>query len=407
VVNGPHVDTTPRAAASDAGTVAPIRRFPRRILFVFGSFERAGAQLRMLEICRELRARYDVVFDFCSIDLGPSELRSELEAVGGATHVCSIRSPRFAVDFVRLLRRGRYDVVNTEPQFLSGLIVWLAKRTGVPTRIVTIHNAIGDPGQSARKRLVRIVMSSRVFIAAMRRLIVRDATDVLAVSPSALDSVLPGGWRDAAHARVVANGTDLAPFEARPDRIGVREEFGWPADALIVVNVGRLSPQKNHRVILQATAMARRREPRLRLLLVGDGKIRADVERMIDEFGLRDVCELTHDRSDVPRLLAASDVFFFPSRWEGLPGAPLEALAAGLPLVTSDIPSMRDIAAAFPRSCALAPAVDVAVHAEHLLAAAAEPSDRGAAFRRFAASPFALPNAVEAYRSIFALEEAR
>ncbi|MGZ4125436.1 MAG: glycosyltransferase [Actinomycetota bacterium] len=373
---------------------------------MFGSFERAGAQLRMLELCRELRARYDVVFDFCSVDLGPSELRAELQSLGGVTYVCSIRSPRFLLEFPRLLREGGYDVVNAEPQFLSGLIVWLAKRSHVPARIVTIHNAIGDPGQSARKRVVRLVLASRLFVWAMRRLIVRDATDVLGVSQSALDSVLPGGWRRAARARVVANGTDLVPFEAPADRLGVREEFGWPTDSRIIVNVGRLSAQKNHRVILEATSVARRRDPRLRLLLIGDGKIRNDVERMIDEFDLRHVCALTRDRADVPRLLAASDVFFFPSRWEGLPGAPLEALAAGLPLVASDIPSIRDIAAVFPGACRLAPPDDVAAHAEHLLASIAAPRDRTAALRRFAASPFALPNAVEAYRSIFALGEA-
>ena len=65
----------------------------------------------------------------------------------------------------------------------------------------------------------------------------------------------------------------------------------------------------------------------------------------------------------------ASDVFFFPSAWEGLPGAPLEALAAGLPLVSSDIPSMREIASFFPGDVSMAPPNDSARHAEHMLQA--------------------------------------
>ena len=109
---------------------------------------------------------------------------------------------------------ARYDVINTEPQLLSGLVVWLAALRRVPVRIVTIHNSIGDPGQTARSRIVRTILSNRLFVWAMRSLITRHATRVIAVSRSALDSVLPGRWQSACDAScVVYNGTDPAPFQ--------------------------------------------------------------------------------------------------------------------------------------------------------------------------------------------------
>jgi glycosyltransferase involved in cell wall biosynthesis len=407
-VNRTRSDETPPSTVDDDESAALSSRNgvdrPTKVLFVFGSLERAGAQLRTLEVCRALRARDALDFEFCSIDLGPTEIEEDVERLGGRVHVVSIRSPRFLRDFPRLLRAGRYDVVNTEPQFLSGLVVWLAARQRVPVRIVTIHNTIGDRGQSARKPIVRLVLSSRPFLWAMRTMIKRHATDVLAVSQSALDSVLPSPREAAGKVAVLYNGTDLGPFEGPSDAVGVRAEFGWPADSRIVVNVGRLSTQKNHRAILEATRLAHEEDESLRLLLVGSGQLRDEIDGLIAHLGLRSVCAVTSNRPDVPRLLIASDVFFFPSSWEGLPGAPLEALAAGLPVVASDIPSMREIAPFFPGAILMAPPDDIRAHAEHLLAAVRMPRDRSHARELFATTPFALANAVEAYRSIYALD---
>ena len=375
----------------------------KKLLFVFGSLERAGAQLRTLEVCRAMRRDDGTEFELCSIDLGPNEIEDEVELLGGSTRVVSIRSARFPFAFARLLRDQRYDVINTEPQLLSGLVVWLAALRRVPLRIVTIHNAIGDPGQSARSRVVRMVLSNRLFIWIMRSLITRHATRVIAVSRSALDSVLPGRWQAACNATVVYNGTDLDPFHGPADPGGVREEFGWPADSRIVVHVGRLSAQKNHAAVLEAMRLLHDQVPTARLLLIGAGTTRADVERRVSRLGLRDACVLVSNRNDVPRLLMASDVFLFPSAWEGLPGAPLEALAAGLPLVTSDIPSMREIASFFPGDVSMAPPNDIAGHAAHLVQALDERNEEARSWRRqrFATSPFTLEASVATYRKLY------
>jgi glycosyltransferase involved in cell wall biosynthesis len=148
------------------------------------------------------------------------------------------------------------------------------------------------------------------------------------------------------------------------------------------------------------------RDPKVRLLLVGGGPLRDDIERRIDRLGMRAACALTSNRSDIGRLLVGSDVFFFPSAWEGLPGAPLEALAAGLPLVTSDIPSMREIAPYFPGDVSMAPPNDIGKHANNIRRALEEPDDGARSRRqhRFATSPFTLETSVETYREIYGLD---
>jgi glycosyltransferase involved in cell wall biosynthesis len=377
----------------------------RKLLFVFGSLERAGAQLRTLEVCEGLQRRHELEIHLCSVGLGPNEIEEEVERLGGSTHLISIRSPRFPLMFARFLREGRYDVINTEPQLLSGLIIWLAALRRVPVRIVTIHNSLGDPGQGAKSRIVRAILSQRLFIWAMRSLITRHATHVIAVSRSALESVLPGRWQSACLSTVVYNGTAPEPFQQSADRGDVREEFGWPVDSRIVVNVGRFSAQKNHAAIVETMRLMLERDPMVRLLLVGSGVLRDDIERRIERLGMRAACALTSNRDDVARLLVASDVFFFPSAWEGLPGAPLEALAAGLPLVTSDIPSMQEIASYFPGEISVAPPNAIRRHADHLTRALDE-QDHEARYRRrrrFMMSPFTLDTAVDVYRELYGL----
>ena len=166
-------------------------------------------------MCEGLRQRHALEFDFCSIGLGPNEneIRAGRRAAGRVHASASVAALPISVH--RLLRDGGYDVINTEPQLLSGLIVWLAARLRVPVRIVTIHNSIGDPGQTAKSRIVRTILSHRLFVWAMRSLITRHATRVIAVSRSALDSVLPGRWQSSGSSSVVYNGTDPAPFQRR------------------------------------------------------------------------------------------------------------------------------------------------------------------------------------------------
>lgn len=386
--------------------MTPEQDHRKTVLFVFGSLERAGAQLRTLEVCEVLRRRHGIAFALCSIGLGPNEIEDDVARLGGSAHVISMRSPMFPVRFARFLRDGRYDVINIEPQLLSGIVVWLAALRRVPIRIVTIHNSMGDRGQTATSRVVRTILSNRLFVWVMRSLITRYATRVVAVSRSALDSVLPGRWGSACHADVVYNGTDPTPFEQEADARGVREEFGWPHDSRVVVHVGRFSVQKNHAAIVGTMALVHERDPGVRLLLVGDGVLRREIERMIEQFGLHDVCAITANRSDVARLLVASDVFFFPSAWEGLPGAPLEALGAGLPVVTSDIASMREIAPHFPDDISMAAPNDIDRHADNIMRALGG-SDGGARHRRqheFATSPFTLETAVRTYRELYGLD---
>lgn len=152
--------------------------------------------------------------------------------------------------------------------------------------------------------------------------------------------------------RRVYYGIDRTPFEhaARDaDPKGVRGEFGWPEDSIVMICVARFAAQKAHEILLQALDAARRDErvgSRLRLLLVGDdpfgqGKRLAEDEASRLELGA--LVQFAGIRRDVPRLMAASDLFVMASRWEGLGLVFLEAMAAGVPVVSTDVSAIPEV----------------------------------------------------------------
>jgi glycosyltransferase involved in cell wall biosynthesis len=143
-------------------------------------------------------------------------------------------------------------------------------------------------------------------------------------------------WRAQPGRRVLCYGCDFAPVRQPIDRQAVRNQLGFGPDHLVIGHVGRFCEPKNHVFWIDVAAEAALREPRARFLLVGYGPLRSAVEQRVAQLGLAPRFRFTGVRADVPRLLrGAMDVMLFPSLWEGLPLAIIEAQAAGLCSVVS------------------------------------------------------------------------
>jgi glycosyltransferase involved in cell wall biosynthesis len=142
--------------------------------------------------------------------------------------------------------------------------------------------------------------------------------------------------------------------------MGLRQQLGFAADAIVVGHVGRFMPQKNHAYLLRTAAEALTLQPKLHFLLIGDGPLRADMETLARQLGIDSRVTFAGHRLDIPLLMRhAMDCFFFPSLWEGLGIVLLEAQVAGLPcLLSNRIPPEANV---FPdRNRHLA--VDVSPH---------------------------------------------
>lgn len=141
---------------------------------------------------------------------------------------------------------------------------------------------------------------------------------------------------------VIPTGLRIEDYQSPMPRDEARARLGLSSDATVIGTVGALNEQKGHVYLLEAFARLHRDDAIL--LLVGEGRRRKILLELATSLGIAARVRFIGQRDDVPELLRTLDIFVLPSLWEGLPYALLEATAAGVPLVTSDIPGCADIA---------------------------------------------------------------
>ena len=243
---------------------------------------------------------------------------------------------------VIFLDGGNYDVVHDHQEFAGGWHFLAGIGHLPPIRVVHVHNPI-----LGYKWNYGVTIARRLTGAAGWFLVDRLATHVCGTSRKALAA---HGYAPGQSARprvsVIHCGFNVGKFNAPRDidRQSVLAEFGWPADAKIVLSVGRVDralqfdhPQnhKNTWFALHVVRKAAERDRSVRYLIAGAGGARSDFESNISQWGLQDQIRLCGLRDDVPRLMRAADVLLFPSADEGLGMAAVEAQAAGLPVLAS------------------------------------------------------------------------
>ncbi len=312
----------------------------RRILHILGSLQPAGIETWLLQVLRHIdRERFHMDFLLQSDEAGA--YAEEARALGSLVVAGAGVRPRrfFARNFARMLsEHGLYDIVHSHQHFYNGFVMRLAASHGVQVRIAHSHSDTSVKEINAR-------FLKRDYHRRMRRWIDRHATAGLAASRRAAPCLFGPDWQKDPRWRVLYCGIDLLPFRAPVDRTAVRAELGLPADALVIGHVGRFQTQKNHEFLMDVFAQVVKRNPGAHLLLVGDGPLRPEIEQQAAAAGIGGKIVFTGVRRDVPRLMAgAMDIFLLPSLREGLGLVLIEAQAAGLPCVISDVvPDEADV----------------------------------------------------------------
>jgi glycosyltransferase involved in cell wall biosynthesis len=298
-------------------------RPPLRVAHVIETLGTGGAERLVADVVRRLdRGRFESrVFPLDE----PLDLRGEIESAGVEVDPILVAPRRRPVACLRSLARGlrrfRPGVVHTHLYYGNVMGRIAARLAGGAPVVTTLHNpdytfeARGTLLFRGRKLLDRLTGSRNAALVAVSRAVADDFRRHM-------------GWK---HIRVVPNGVDLRSYAPGGDARAAAE---WPSPGLRLLSVGRLHPQKGHRVLLDAMSAARAAGARLSLLVAGEGGERPALEAQVAALGLQGGVRFA-GRRDVRPLLAAADVFVFPSLYEAVGIALLEAMACALPVVAS------------------------------------------------------------------------
>ena len=258
--------------------------------------------------------------------------------------IAPIDDARTLIRLYRELRRFQPDVVHTH-MAKAGLLGRLA---------ATAYNL--TPGGAPRARIVHTyhghvlegyfsALLTWVFIS-IERVLAHSSDAIIAISPAIRDELL-NIYRigRADQYRVVPLGFDLAPFAAidADARTAARRSLQIPLDARVISTVGRLTAIKQHGLFLDVFRDVAASDDKAIAVIAGDGELRGPLEAQAAAFGLTGRVRFLGWRRDLDTIYAASDVFVLTSRNEGTPVALIEAMASGVPGVSTDVGGVKDV----------------------------------------------------------------
>ena len=171
---------------------------------------------------------------------------------------------------------------------------------------------------------------------ALRPFSKKFATDYFACTKRAAEYQFGRKLVERGEVKIITNAIDIDKFKFDPEaRKSLRKEFGIKSDDYVIGNFGRLIPQKNQLFLINAFAEYKKKTPKAKLLIIGDGPLFEKLEKKISKFGLADDVILESFREDINKCYSVLDLFAFPSLYEGLGMVAIEAQIAGVHVIAS------------------------------------------------------------------------
>jgi len=372
---------------------------PAHLCHIFPAFGTGGPQVRTTTVINGLNGEFRHTVVALNGDLSCRGRLRDPEAVA-----CLEGPPRrgrtpYPVALARLLRSIGPDAILTYNW--GGTDGLLAARWGGFRRVLHAEDGFG-PDEARGQKLRRVLA---------RRLLLRTASRVICPSHTLVDIARHVWFVPPGKVHYIPNGIDTSHFApAAADQVeAARRKFGIASAEIVVGSVGQLRGEKNHERLVRAFAALTSKQP-YRLLMVGDGPLQDHLIRLARELGIYDRVIFAGAVSDPADCYQAMDVFALSSDTEQMPIAVLEAMAAGLPVVSTDVGDVRAMVSAGNRAYVVPPGREEAYTAG-LAALVGDPETRralGHANRARCIQEYEVGGMVRAYQRLYrAVLEAR
>ncbi|WP_078430860.1 glycosyltransferase family 1 protein [Alkalihalobacterium alkalinitrilicum] len=301
---------------------------PIRILQVVTIMNRGGLETMLMNYYRKID-RSKIQFDFIVHRTEKGHYDDEIVALGGKVfRMPKIRPGNYNLYFKQLDQffgaHPEYQVVHSHINENSSFVLRAAKKAGVPCRIA--HSHLSDLGLDLK-------LPFRVYA----RLAMKDnANHYFACSKQAGEWLFGKKITKSQQVKVLNNAVNVEEFQFNENiRKKVREELN-AENKLVIGHIGRFNKQKNHEYLIDIFKAVQDKQPDSVLVLVGDGHLRQQIEKKVNDLKLYSHVHFLGVREDIANLMQGFDLFLFPSLFEGLPVVLVEAQAAGLNCVVSN-----------------------------------------------------------------------
>lgn len=237
-------------------------------------------------------------------------------------------------ELFRFCRREKFDVVNTHTSKGGFLGRIAARLAGVPLVIYTAHGYVFNEVDSKLTAIFYTYLEKFAAYFCDLVISVNEEERLIAIEKKVVnpDKIV-----------TVLNGINVSRFENVVAMDSLRRELAPSEQAIVIGTAGRLMPQKGFIYLIRAIPFILQEYQHTWFVFVGDGPLQSELKGLAGELGIADHCRFLGFREDIPGLLACFDIFVLPSLWEGLSITLLEAMAAGKPIVTTNIKGNREV----------------------------------------------------------------
>ncbi len=286
-----------------------------------------GVENQVLSVIRRLnKQKYDI--SICCIK-GLGTLGKKAGDMGFKTIELNLmKSSRFslAIPFriSKVLKENKIHILWSH-QYVANLYGRIAALlANTPLTIPTFHVLYDNP--KLHRRIFNHILSYRTDM-------------MIGVSNAVVSDMIRYDKVRSRKTKVIYNGIDVNKFDFHCSRQDARKSFDLPPDSTIIGTVGRTTEQKGHRYLIEAAAGIED----ICVVIAGDGPLLEELKNLVERLNIRCIFLGELKNEQIPVFLQAIDIFCFPSLWEGMPLALIEAMSAGIAIVASDIPPHREV----------------------------------------------------------------